>query len=311
MEFVTIVTPNYLHLPVAIAALRSGFHVLSDKPATISLDQCFALRDAVKQSNLLYGITHAYACYPLVVEARDLIASGRMGRIRKVIVEYTKGSLAQPLERLGNLRAQRRLDPAWTGPSCCFGDIGVHAFHLAEFVTGLDVVELSADLNHVVEDRAVDDDGTALLRFRNNAHGILIASLICTGEENDLSLRVYGEKAGLAWKQMEPNSLWLKHPDRPAELLRAGSSYLSDTARAHGRLAPGHPEGFIEAFANLYRGFGAKVRAYAAGDTSLHSGPGPEVPGIRTALRGMAFVETAIKASNSTDKWHRFPEIDS
>jgi predicted dehydrogenase len=307
MDFVVIVTPNHLHFPVAVAALKSGFHVLSDKPATVSLAECKKLRDEIAKSGLLYGLTHPYTSYPLIVEARERVAAGQLGTIRKVIVEYTQGWLADAVERTGNVQAAWRLDPARAGPSGCFGDIGVHAFNLVEFVTGLHVTELSADLNRIVEGRALDDDGVALLRFDNDARGILVASQICTGDENELRLRVYGESASLEWSQQEPNSLWLKHKHRPTELLRSGTAQLGMAARYHTRLPAGHPEGYIEAFANLYRVFGEQVRAHASGTT--HAVAAAKVPGIDAALRGMAFIETVVAANASPQKWHPFPEL--
>jgi predicted dehydrogenase len=307
MDFVVIVTPNHLHFPVAVAALRSGFHVLSDKPATISLDECRQLQGEVQRSGLLYGLTHPYTSYPLVVEARDRVAAGQLGTVRKVIAEYTQGWLADAIERKGNAQALWRLDPNKAGLSCCFGDIGVHAFNLIEFVTGLRVTEISADLNCIVEDRVLDDDGTALLRFDNGARGVIVASQICTGDENGLRLRVYGDTASLEWSQQEPNSLWLKHARKPIELVRSGAGHLSMAANYHSRLPSGHPEGYIEAFANLYRIFGDQVRAHA-NDTEYAVG-GVHVPGIDAALRGMAFIETAVAASASADKWHAFPEF--
>ena len=307
MDFVVIVTPNHLHFPVAVAALESGFHVLSDKPATVSLAECRKLSDEIKKSGLLYGLTHPYTSYPLIVEARQRVAAGQLGTIRKVIVEYTQGWLADAVERTGNAQAKWRLDPAKAGPSGCFGDIGVHAFNLVEFVTGLRVTELSADLNRIVEGRVLDDDGVALLRFDNDASGVLVASQICTGDENGLRLRVYGEAASLEWNQQEPNSLWLKHAHRPTELLRSGVGHLGTAARYHSRLPAGHPEGYIEAFANLYRVFGEQVRARASGST--HAVADAKVPGIEAALRGMAFIETVVAASESTQKWHAFPDV--
>ena len=308
MDFVVIVTPNHLHFPVAVAALKSGFHVLSDKPATVSLAECKKLATEIEKSGLLYGLTHPYTSYPLIVEARQRIAAGQLGTVRKVIVEYTQGWLADAVERTGNVQAAWRLDPSKAGPSGCFGDIGVHAFNLVEFVTGLRVTELSADLNRIVEGRALDDDGVALLRFDNDARGVLVASQICTGDENGLRLRVYGESASLEWSQQEPNSLWLKHKHRPTEVLRSGTGHLGTAARYYTRLPSGHPEGYIEAFANLYRVFGEQVRAHAGG--SVHAVAGASVPGIEAALRGMAFIETAVAASASDRKWHKFPELD-
>jgi predicted dehydrogenase len=308
MDFVAIVTPNHLHYPVASAAFEHGFHVLSDKPATISLAQCYELRGEILRSGLIYGLTHPYTSYPLIVEARQRVLNGQLGTIRKVIVEYTQGWLADAVEKKGNAQAAWRLNPAKAGPSCCFGDIGVHAFNLAEFVTGLAVSELGADLNSIVEGRELDDDGTALLRFDGGARGVLIASQICTGDENGLKLRVYCDAASLEWSQQEPNSLWLKHQRWPIELIRPGATALDTTARTYLRLPAGHPEGYIEAFANLYRRFAEQVRAHANG-ASLRADR-PAVPGIDAALRGMAFIETAVAASRSDRKWHAFPEID-
>lgn len=308
MEFVAIVTPNHLHLPIALAALRHGFHVLSDKPATATLDECIALRDAVRASGLLYGLTHPYAAYPMIEEARARVAAGELGRIRKVLVEYHQGWLAQPIERSGQKQAEWRTDPKRAGRGGCIGDIGVHAFQLAEHVTGLRVTRLCAALYRVVDGRALDDDASVLLEFDNGARGLLSASQIAVGEENALTLRVYGDKAGLAWRQEEPNTLWIKHADRPAERLRTGGAYLGERAQAAARVPAGHPEGYIEAFANLYRDFAAQVRAFA-GSTP----PCPvrnAVPGIDAALRGMAFIDAAIGASASDAKWHDFPRLE-
>ena len=307
MDFVAIVTPNHLHFPVASAALERGFHVLSDKPATMTLAEALKLRAVVAKSGCLYGLTHPYTSYPVIVEARERVRAGQLGTIRKIVVEYTQGWLAEPIERSGNAQAAWRLDPARSGASCCMGDIGVHAFNLAEYVTGLAVTELSAELNRVVDGRVLDDDATALLRFDNGAHGVLVASQICTGDENDLRLRVYGDVASLEWSQQEPNSLWLKHARKPAELLRSARGHLGAAAQYHSRLPPGHPEGYLEAFANLYRNFAAQVRAHVNG-APLH-GTALEVPGIDAAVRGMAFIETAVAASRSEHKWHAFPEL--
>ena len=306
MEFVAIVTPNDLHLPVATAAFRAGFHVLSDKPATTTLAECQELKQALEASGCLYGLTHPYASYPLVVEAAERVRAGALGTVRKVLVEYTQGWLAEPIERRGQKQAIWRLDPKRAGLSSCMGDIGVHAFHLAEFVTGLRTTELCADLNRVVAGRELDDDGAAFLRFDNGAHGVLVASQICTGDENDLRLRVYGDAASLEWRQQEPDTLVLKHAHKPIEIVRSGGPGLGAAARAHSRLPSGHPEGYLEAFANVYRHFAAQVRARSGSD---NGGPARPVPGIRAALRGMAFIETVVAASKSAQKWHAFPNV--
>lgn len=304
MDFVTVVTPNHLHLPIALAALRHGFHVLSDKPATRDLAECRELQAAVRRSDRLYGLAHPYAFYPLVAEAAERVRRGELGTVRKVLVEYTQGWLTEPVERSGQKQAAWRADPAKAGISGCFGDIGVHAFQLAEYVTGLATTELCVDLNRIVAGRLLDDDGTALLRFANGASGVLVASQICAGNENDLTLRVYGDRAGLEWRQQEPNSLWLRRLDAPAQLLRTGGPGIGAAAAALTRLPAGHPEGYIEAFANLYRTFAIQIRAHEAGQRSA-----VEVPGISTALRGMAFIEAAVQANGSSQKWHAFPEV--
>jgi predicted dehydrogenase len=309
MEFVAIVTPNDLHLAVATAAFKNGFHVLSDKPATRTLAEALELRDALQASGCLYGLTHPYGSYPLVVEAAERVRAGQLGTVRKVLVEYTQGWLAEPIERRGQKQAIWRLDPKRAGLSSCMGDIGVHAFHLAEFVTNLRTTELCADLNSIVAGRELDDDGAAFLRFDNGARGVLIASQICTGDENDLRLRVYGDAASLEWRQQDPNSLWLKHAHKPVELIRSGGDGLGAAARANSRLPSGHPEGYLEAFANVYRHFAAQVRAHGGNG---NGGPAPRaVPGISAALRGMAFIETVVAASKSPQKWHAFPNITS
>jgi predicted dehydrogenase len=306
IDFVTIVTPNHLHLPIATAALRHGFHVLSEKPATRTLAECLVLRNAIAAGDRLYGLTHPYAFYPLVAEAAARVRGGELGSIRKVIVEYTQGWLAEPVERSGQKQAEWRVDPEKAGASGCFGDIGVHAFQLAEHVTGLTTTAICAELSRVVPQRRLDDDGTALLRFDNGANGVLIASQICAGEENALTLRIYGDKGGLEWRQQEPNSLWLKPLHAPVRCLRAGGPDLGSAARALTRLPAGHPEGYIEAFANVYRAFAGQIRALETGRAAALA-----VPGIGAAVRGMAFIEAAVAASASPQKWHAFPEISA
>jgi len=304
MQFVAIVTPNHLHFPVAEAALRAGFHVLSDKPATLCLEEALRLREILAETGLLYGLTHTYTGYPLVAEARARIAAGALGRIRQVAVEYSQGWLASAAADTDNKQAAWRLDPARAGASCCMGDIGVHAANLAEHVSGLHIAALCADLASVVPGRVLDDEGAVLLRFDNGARGVLQASQVSTGEENNLRIRVYGERGGLEWAQQEPNNLWLKWPDRPAELLRAGGAYLGERATAGTRLPPGHPEGYLEAFANLYLAFAGQVRARSEGRSS--AAPALDCPGIEEAIRGMRFIELAIAASSSAEKWHDF-----
>ena len=301
MQCVVIATPNRTHLPIALAALARGFHVLSDKPATASLEECRTLAAELRSTGLHYGLTHPYTGYPMIREARARIARGELGAVRKVLVEYTQGWLAAPLEQMGNKQAAWRLDPAQAGSSCCMGDIGVHAFNLTEFVAGIAVRELCASLNSVVSGRKLDDDGTVLLRFDNGATGVLIASQICTGDENNLRLRIYGDAASVDWQQMDPNSLWLKPLAGPAQLLRTGVGGTGAAAAAATRLPAGHPEGYVEAFGNLYREFARLLGG--------HEPPEGPVPGISAALRGMAFVETAVASSASGSQWRELPHL--
>jgi len=303
MQCVVIATPNHLHLPVAQAALQLGFHVLSDKPATFDLAECRELAALVHKTGLLYGLTHPYVAYPMVQQARTLVAEGRLGTIHKIVVEYIQGWLSSPIEHSGNKQAAWRVDPARSGKSCCMGDIGVHAFNLAEFVSGLEVTKLRGELNRIVTGRQLDDDGVVSLHFNNNARGVLLASQISTGEANGIRLRIHGDKAGLDWQQMEPNSLWLRAPNQPAELYRTGTSYVGDAASWHTRLPAGHPEGYIEAFANIYRAFAGQIRTHGQG-----SAPAQVAPGIKEALRGMAFIETAVNSA-AQDQWLPFPAV--
>jgi len=285
MQFVAIVTPNHLHFPVADAALRHGFHVLSDKPATLNLDEALRLRERLRETGLLYGLAHAYTGYPLVKEARARVSAGELGSIRKVVVEYPQGWLADRQEAAGNKQAAWRLDPARAGASGCMGDIGVHAANLAEYVSGLKISAVCADLTAFVPGRALDDDGAMLLRFDNGARGILHASQVSVGEENAISIRVYGEAGGLEWRQQEPNTLWLKWPDRPTEMLRTGGAYLGALAAANTRTPMGHPEGYLEAFANIYMAFAGQIRARDEGQPV--SARAADCPGIDAAIRGM------------------------
>ncbi len=302
IDFLAIVTPNALHLPVAEAALRAGFPVMSDKPATATYEEALALEKAVTAAGLPYGLTHTYAGYALVREARAICASGQLGTIRKVAVEYLQGWLSRPLEQTGHKQAGWRSDPALNGPGGCIGDIGVHAFHLLEYVTGLDATALHATLRCVVPGRRVDDDCTALLRLENGASVVLMASQIAVGEGNGLRLRVYGENGSLDWRQEDPNRLRLKWLDGAEEIRHAAGAYLSEDARMVTRLPGGHPEGFIEAFAVLYREFAGGLIAWKKGERN----PMPAtLPGIRAGVRGMRFIERAI-ASSAKQQWVDF-----
>jgi predicted dehydrogenase len=304
MQFVAIVTPNHLHFPVAESALTAGFHVMSDKPATFSLAEALRLEALIEDTGLLYGLTHTYTGYPLVKEARERVARGELGKVRKVVVEYPQGWLADRQEDEDNKQAAWRLDPAQAGISSCMGDIGVHAANLAEYVSGQKISAMCADLTAFVEGRELDDDGSILLRFDGGAKGLLFASQVCVGEENAVSIRVYAENGGLEWRQQEPNTLWLKWPDRPAQMLRTGADYLGELAALNTRTPMGHPEGYLEAFANIYMAFAGKIRARDSGaEEDLRSA---DCPGIEDAVRGMRFIELAVAASASDTKWHLF-----
>jgi len=306
MQFVAVVTPNFMHFPVAAAALRAGFHVMSDKPATFNLQEALQLRQILQETGLLYGLTHTYTGYPLVKEARARVAAGDLGDIRKVVVEYPQGWLADREEDRDNKQAAWRLDPARAGVSSCMGDIGVHAANLAEYVTGLKIVQVCSDLTAFVEGRDLDDDGAVLLRFENGARGVLHASQVSVGEENAVKISAYGDRGGLQWEQQEPNTLWLKWADRPTEMLRTAAGYLGDMATANTRTPMGHPEGYIEAFANLYMAFAGQIRAHESG--AAPDERSADCPGIDDAIRGMTFIELAVAASASDIKWHDFPQ---
>src|SRR5579863_3574251 len=302
IDFVAIVTPNHLHLPVALASLAAGFPVMSDKPATATYAEVVELEKAVAKSGLPYGLTHTYAGYALVREARSICATGELGRIRKIVVEYLQGWLTKAIETTGQKQAAWRSDPAQSGLGGCIGDIGVHAFHLTEYVTGLKVVGVNASLLSVVAGRKLDDDCTALLRMENEARGVLVASQIAAGEGNGLRLRVYGEKGSLDWRQEDPNRLRVKWLDGPEEIRHAAGGYLSEDARAVTRLPGGHPEGYLEAFAVLYREFADGLNAWKEGQAN----PLPNtLPGIVAGVRGMRFIDRAIE-SNRSQSWIEF-----
>lgn len=301
MQVLAIVTPNHLHAPAAIAALDAGFHVMSEKPMALDLAEALAIEAAVARSGKLYGLAFTYSGYPLVEEARVRVARGDLGAIRLVQVEYSQGWLSQPIDRDGQKQAEWRTDPARAGLGGCLGDIGTHAFQLAEHVSGLAVEELNAELTTHVRGRRLDDDVAALLRFEGGARGVLKASQIAAGDENGLRLRVHGEKGGLDWSQMEPNTLTLRWLDRPAEIVRAAGPSLDSLTAARLRTPAGHPEGYIEAFANLYRSFGQAVRSGAAAPPP--PGAADWFPGIADGLRTMTFVEAMIENNGGTAKW--------
>ena len=304
MDFVTIVTPNFAHFAPAMMALNHGFHVLIDKPMTLSLDEAKQLQQKVKETGLILCLTHTYSGYPMVKQARKMVAGNDFGKIRKVIVEYTQGWLNSLFENEGNKQAVWRTDPAKSGVSGCMGDIGTHAAHLAEYISGLKITQLCADINIVVEGRKLDDDGNVLLKFDNGANGILVATQIATGEENGLKIKIYGEKGGLEWHQMEPNSLIIKWCDAPTQIYRTGNGYLSNISKANSRTPSGHPEGYLEAFANLYKNFALTLSSKLEGKEPCREML--DFPSVDDGVRGMAFIENVIASGKSDQKWFDF-----
>jgi predicted dehydrogenase len=305
MDFVSITTPNYVHYEPARLALENGFHVVSDKPLTNDTEDARKLVRLVEDTGLIFAVTHAYTGYPMVKEARHIVQSGKLGKIRKVVSEYPQGWLSEPMEGIGNMQADWRLDPARSGKSNCMGDIGTHALNLAEYVTGLKVTHLCADVSTLVEGRRLDDDGNVLVRFDNGARGIIYASQISAGEENGLKIRVYGEKGGLEWIQVEPNTLTVKWLDKPVEVIRPGNPWCSDIAKYNTRFPAGHPEGLIEAFGNVYRNVATCIQHRLEGKQP--PAEALDFPTVHDGLRGMLFIDAVLESSESDSKWLNFP----
>ncbi len=304
IDFVTIVTPNFAHFAPAMMALDHGFHVVIEKPITFSMDEAKQLKQKLDETGLTLCLTHTYSGYPMVKHAKAMVKEGKLGKIRKVWVEYAQGWLSKLSEREGNAQAAWRTDPKKSGKSSVMGDIGTHAAHLAEYITGAKITDVCAELNTMVEGRLLDDDGSVMLKFDNGAKGVLMASQVAAGEENNLKIRIYGEKGGIEWMQHEPNTLHVKWLDQPAQVLRAGGNYgahLSSTAIHSCRTPGGHPEGYLEAFANIYRNFALTLGCKIDGTT-----PTAEMldfPGIEDGLRGMAFIDNVVASSQSDQKW--------
>jgi predicted dehydrogenase len=304
MDFVTIVTPNFAHFAPAMMALDNGFHVVIEKPIAFTLDEAKQLKKKVEETGLILCLTHTYSGYPLVKQARQMVKEGALGKIRKVWVEYPQGWLSKLSEREGNAQAAWRTDPKKSGKSGCMGDIGTHAAHLAEYISGQKITEMCADLNIMVEGRNLDDDGNVLLKFENGAAGVLMASQVAAGEENALKIRVYGEKGGLEWAQHEPNTLLVKWLDQPAQIYRAGANYgahLSNYSTANSRTPGGHPEGYLEAFANIYKNFALTLSARL--DGTQPKTENLDFPGVEDGIRGMAFIDNVVASANSSQKW--------
>ena len=304
MDFVTIVTPNFAHFAPAMMALEHGFHVVIEKPITFTLDEAQQLKKKVEETGLILCLTHTYSGYPMVKQAKQMVKAGALGKIRKVWVEYPQGWLSKLSEREGNAQAAWRTDPKKSGKSGCMGDIGTHAAHLSEYISGLKITKICADLNVLVEGRMLDDDGGVLLKFDNGAAGVLMASQVAAGEENALKIRIYGEKGGLEWAQHEPNTLLVKWLDAPTQILRAGGNYgdrLSSYAILNTRTPGGHPEGYLEAFGNIYRNFARTLTARIDGVEPI-----PEAldfPTVEDGIRGMAFIDNVVLSSQSDVKW--------
>lgn len=304
MDFVTIVTPNFAHFAPAMMAMDHGFHVVIEKPIAFTLDEAKQLKKKQEETGKVLCLTHTYSGYPLVKQAKQMVKNGAFGKIRKVWVEYPQGWLSKLTEREGNAQAAWRTDPTKSGKSGCMGDIGTHSAHLAEYITGLKITHLCADLNVMVEGRMLDDDGNVLLKFENGATGVLMASQVAAGEENGIKIRVYGEKGGLEWAQHEPNTMLVKWLDQPTQIYRAGGNYgdrLSSFATHNSRTPGGHPEGYLEAFANIYRNFALTLGAKMDGKE-----PTAEMldfPGVEDGIRGMAFIDNVVLSSKSDQKW--------
>jgi predicted dehydrogenase len=304
MDFVTIVTPNFAHFAPAMAALENGYNVVVEKPVTFTLEEAQQLKAKVEETGLMLLLTHTYAGYPMVKEAKQIIKGGSLGKVRKIYVEYIQGWLSRLSEREGNAQASWRTDPSKSGKSGCMGDIGTHAAHLAEYISGKKITQLNASLNIVVDGRMLDDDGAVLLRFEDNVTGTLTASQIAAGEENALKIRVYCENGGLEWAQQEPNTLIVKWTDKPAQILRAGSGYtdrLSSYTTSNCRTPGGHPEGYLEAFGNLYRNFALALSAKIEG--AEPQAEWLDFPSIEDGIRGMAFINNVVASNNSDQKW--------
>jgi len=304
VDFITIVTPNFLHFEPAMLALEYGFDVVVEKPITFTLEEAKLLEAKVKSTGRTLLLCHTYTGYPMVKQARQLIRSGILGAIRKVYVEYPQGWLSTSLEKTNHAQASWRTDPKRSGKAGAMGDIGTHAFNLAEYVSGLQVTKICADVNTVVEGRMLDDDGAALLKFNNGASGVLMATQVAAGAENNVKIRVFGEKGGIEWQQEDANTMLVKWLDRPAEIYRAGTGYADSFAKHNARTPAGHPEGYLEAFANLYRNFISTIRARANGQTA--SDEILDFPSVVEGVRGMAFIEHVIASGQSQQKWIDF-----
>lgn len=297
VEAVSIVTPNHMHYPVAKAAVEAGFHVICDKPLVHTSEQAEELVQLAKHKNVVFAVTYNYTGYPMVKQARYMVEQGMLGEIRKVVVEYNQDWLATKMEDQGLKQAEWRTDPKRSGIAGVIGDIGSHAENLVATITGLEIQELCADISTFIEGRALDDDGNLLVRYSSGAKGVMFASQISSGCENDLRIRVFGDKAGLTWQQENPNYLSFAPLGEPEQVFKRGNGYLCEAAQAAQRIPPGHPEAFFEAFANLYRNVALTIRA---GKTD------GDFPNVRDGARGVRFIERTIESGRSSQKWLPF-----
>lgn len=297
IDYVSIVTPNFLHHPIARAAMEAGFNVICDKPMTMTVEESEDLCRMAAASGCIFALTHNYTGYPMVKQARRMVADGELGEIRKIVVEYPQGWLSTLLEATGQKQAAWRSDPAKAGVSSALGDVGTHCENLVHYITGLEMDEMIADLSTLVEGRALEDDASILVRYRGGARGILYCSQISIGEENNLTIRIYGTQAALEWKQEHPNWLYVKYPDRPEQILKRGNAYLGEEAAHASRLPAGHPEAFIEAFANVYKNAGRTIMAHIEGREP--SKADLDFPTVQDGARGVQFIHTALRSSQS------------
>lgn len=307
IDFVSIVTPNFMHYPVAKCFLKAGFNVVCDKPMTFDLAEAKALHTLAKRTKKVFALTHNYTGYPMVKEARELVKKGKLGKILKIVTEYPQGWLINAIEKSDQKQAAWRTDPKRAGASCCMGDIGTHAENLGRTITGLEIDEICAEFTTFVKGRPLEDDGNCLIRYKGGAKGILYASQVSAGEENNLNIRIYGEKASLEWHQEHPNELIVKYPDKPRQIFRRGNDYLSKAAAAATRLPFGHPEAFIEAFANVYLSAAEAIADEVQGKYPRKSGY--DFPDIDDGVYGMAFIETVVKSAKAKQKWTKFPKV--
>ena len=305
IDFVSIVTPNHTHYSISKAFLESGFHVICDKPMTYSLAEAKQLVEIVQNSDSIFALTHNYTGYPMVKQARHMVNNGDLGKLIKVIVEYPQGWLLLPLENEGHKQADWRTDPLRSGVSNCMGDIGSHCENLVHYITGLKIKEVCADLMSLGE-RSLDNDGNVLLHFENGVSGVLHASQISVGEENNLNIRVYGDKASIEWHQETPNTLWYKTNDEPARLYKRGNDYLCEAAKRATRLPAGHPESFIEAFANIYVNVANTIKSKILGTEPTQFDL--DFPNVVDGVRGMAFIESIIESAKIDKKWYQIKE---